>query len=178
MINQPRIHYLAKKYAEQFNIPSRLKAIDKNFYLRVLKKDTVNLKQLRETRPRLDAENIEESIYNSVRWKIPISKLIALNPGDNFVSVNHRKGPQLIPKIIHQVWLGASLPPVKEYFYKKAKKVYPDYEVKLYRNENITREKFPLTYDILQTLLEFNKRSPYNKFATVTDIVRHEILYH
>ena len=37
---------------------------------------------------------------------------------------------------------------------------------------------FPYTFDILNTLIAFNKHSPYNKLATVTDILRHEILYH
>ena len=31
---------------------------------------------------------------------------------------------------------------------------------------------------MIQTLIKFNKRSPYNKLASVTDILRHEVLYH
>jgi hypothetical protein len=95
------------------------------------------------------------------------------------VSVDERRGPDLIPKIIHQVWLGTSdLPPAKKYCYEKAKKLYPSYEVKLWREENVTREAFPMTYELIRTLIDFNKRSPYNKLASVTDIMRHEILYH
>lgn len=56
--------------------------------------------------------------------------------------------------------------------------MYPEYEIKLWREENITREAFPLAYDVIKTLINFNKRSPYNKLASVTDIIRHEILYH
>ena len=33
------------------------------------------------------------------------------------VSVEDKEGPDLIPKIIHQVWLGGKLPPAKKYFY-------------------------------------------------------------
>lgn len=54
--------------------------------------------------------------------------------------------------------------------------VYPNYAVKLWREENLTRENFPLTHSLLQNLIEFNKHSPYNKLATVTDIIRYELL--
>lgn len=44
--------------------------------------------------------------------------MLASNPGNEFISVDDRKGPPLIPKVIHQVWLGTSdLPPAKKYFY-------------------------------------------------------------
>lgn len=66
--------------------------------------------------------------------KIPFSKILSLNPGNDFVSVDNRTGPNFIPKIIHQAWLGTNyLPPAKEYFFKKTKKMYPNYEVKLWR---------------------------------------------
>ncbi len=54
--------------------------------------------------------------------------------------MDERQGPDLIPKVIHQVWLGSKeLPPAKKYFFLKAKKIYPDYEVKLWREYNITK---------------------------------------
>ena len=34
-----------------------------------------------------------------------------------------------------------------------------------------------MTYDVITTIINFNKHSPYNKLASVTDIMRHEILY-
>ena len=118
-------------------------------------------------------------MHNIIKWKIPFSKMIALNTGDEFTPVDDKEGPNLIPKVIHQVWLGSkALPPAKIYFLKKTTKIYPNYEIKLWREENITRELFPLTYNVIQNLIQFNKKSPFNKLATVTDIVRHELLYH
>ena len=99
------------------------------------------------------------------------------NDAKDFVSVDDRNGHDLIPKIVHQVWLGSSIPPAKQYFIEKVKKMYPTYEVKVWRENNVTRELFPTTYDRIQTLLAFNKHSPFNKLASVTDIMRHEILY-
>ena len=54
---------------------------------------------------------------------------------------------------------------------------HPDYEYYLWTEHNITRENFPVSYDLMQTLLEFNKKSPYNKMAMVADIARNEIVY-
>lgn len=79
--------------------------------------------------------------------------MAAFNPGDDFVPVESKQGPQLIPKIIHQVWLGSKIPPAKQYFIEKTKKIYPNYELKVWREHNITKEIFPTTYDIIQNLL-------------------------
>jgi mannosyltransferase OCH1-like enzyme len=68
--------------------------------------------------------------------------------------VNDLSGPELIPRIIHQVWLGTNeLPPAKMYFFRKTQKMYPDFEVKLWRENNITRDRFPLTYDVITNLV-------------------------
>ena len=56
--------------------------------------------------------------------------------------------------------------------------MYPQYEVKLWQEVNITKAYFKETYDVIQTIIKFNKHSPYNKLATVTDIMRHQIVYY
>lgn len=42
--------------------------------------------------------------------------MAAFNPGEDFVPVQERKGPELIPRVIHQVWLGSEIPSAKKYF--------------------------------------------------------------
>lgn len=79
-------------------------------------------------------------------FDIAFDKQIVFNPGNKFISVNDKKGPNLIPKIIHQAWLGSKLGIVQEYFLSKTKMVYPDYEIKLWQENNITRKNFPLTF--------------------------------
>jgi mannosyltransferase OCH1-like enzyme len=59
--------------------------------------------------------------------------MIVFNEGDEFVPFDKKGGEPLIPKIIHQAWLGGELPPVKAYFFKKAGVVYPSYELKLWK---------------------------------------------
>ena len=76
---------------------------------------------------------IQEQLLAIIGYKIPFSKIVAFNQGEDFVSIDDKKGPNLIPKIIHQVWLGSKLPPAKLYFYEKTKKMYPSYEVKLWQ---------------------------------------------
>lgn len=66
------------------------------------------------TRVRLECEEVQETIHNLLKWKIPFRKALAFNHGDEFIPVDKQTGPEIIPKVIHQVWLGTSdLPPAK-----------------------------------------------------------------
>jgi hypothetical protein len=47
----------------------------------------------------------------------------------------------------------------------------------VWTNADITRDNFPLTYDLIQTLFEFDRRSPSDKMAMISDIMRLEVLY-
>lgn len=42
-------------------------------------------------------------------------------------------------------------------------KLYPDYSFKIWNQENITRKNFPLTYDLLQTLIRIEAISKHSK---------------
>jgi hypothetical protein len=179
-IIEPRFLYIIKKYSSQWNAPRRAAIVPHQAILKIFRWEKLDRKQLSNTRARLECEEVFETIHNLLKWKIPFSKVIALNNGDEWVPADVRteKEPALIPRIIHQVWLGTKeLPPAKKYLLQKTKMLYPDYEIKLWGKDNITLEKFPLTYDVVNNLLAFNKVSPYSKLATVTDILRHEILY-
>lgn len=57
------------------------------------------------------------------------------------------------------------------------RKLYPNFEHKLWTNENITRENFPLSYDLIQNLFKIDKFTRYSRMATVADVMRHEIMY-
>ena len=166
-----------KKNVDLWNIGLRIDVMPKNLTIRTNKWEEVNRYQFKKTRSRLDSYKTLSFISEIYNHKIPFSKLVAYNDAKDFVSVDERKGPDLIPRVIHQVWLGSSIPPAKQYFIDKTKRMYPAYEVKVWREDNVTRELFPNTFDRIQTLLSFNKRSPFNKLASVTDIMRHEILY-
>ena len=52
-----------------------------------------------------------------IAYRVPFPKIVAFNEGHDFVSVDDKKGPELIPRKIHQVWIGSALPPAKQYMY-------------------------------------------------------------
>lgn len=69
------------------------------------------------------------------------------------------------------------MPEFKKYLIQKARNDHPDYEYFLWTQSNITRENFPLTYDIVTTIMSFEEKSPYGKMAMVADLLRYQIVY-
>lgn len=59
----------------------------------------------------------------------------------------------------------------------KLRDAHPDYEYFLWREENITRENFPEGYDLMQTIMDWDTRSPYNKMSVISDIIRSEAVH-
>jgi mannosyltransferase OCH1-like enzyme len=81
--------------------------------------------------------------------------------------LNQQEFAQIVPKKIHQIWLGSPLP--KKYFsYQKSWQVHnPDYEYKLWTEK-----------DILDLELHNEKQYKASKnFGVKSDIARYEILY-
>ena len=94
--------------------------------------------QLTITRNRISGFPLADSFDYLLKYGLPFPEIVAFNEGKDFVSVDDQAGPDLIPRKIHQVWLGGPMPPVKNYLYEKTKKIYPSYEVKLWGSTNIT----------------------------------------
>lgn len=65
----------------------------------------------------------------------------------------------------------------KSYFFEKTQKMFPHYEMKLWGEANITKEAFPHTYEILRNLFKIQNKN-HNKLASISAIMRHEILFH
>jgi glycosyl transferase family 25 len=82
-----------------------------------------------------------------------------------------------IPKKIHQVWIGSdpeSLPMHKKLYMTSFKKIMPSYEYKLWTDEDITNENFPITIKYLEKISQLNSQS---KYACMCDLMRLEIIY-
>ena len=77
--------------------------------------------------------------------------------------------PQSVPKIIHQIWIGPHTPPWKwiNSFKIDFKNQFPDWEYRLWREEDIAQLKM-LNQDLYQQ---------ENVFSGKTDILRYELLY-
>ncbi|MEX0594917.1 MAG: glycosyltransferase [Candidatus Paceibacterota bacterium] len=73
----------------------------------------------------------------------------------------------MIPKKIHQIWVGPNPLPIRSVGYiEKIKSLHPEYEYRLWTNVDVTPENFVNYEYILQA----------NNFAQKADIMRYEIL--
>jgi len=81
--------------------------------------------------------------------------------------MQYQKTP-LIPKIMHQIWLGSSnIPPLYQHYLDECKKLHPDWEFKFWSDKDI--DELGLEYrDIYDKARNYSSRS---------DIARYEILY-
>ncbi len=74
----------------------------------------------------------------------------------------------IIPKTIHQIWLGKSpMPKNYQYFLETWRQHHPDWQIKVWNQEDILKENFP-NIDLF-----FLARS----YAEQADIARYEIIY-
>jgi hypothetical protein len=134
-IHEPAYLYNLKKFSHIWNAPRKAVIVPGQALLHIFRWEKIDKQQLQRTWTRLECEDVFESMHNLLKWKIPFSKMLAFNNGQEFVPAEERMKtmPALIPRIIHQVWLGTNEPPpAKQYLYKKTKLLYPNYEVKLW----------------------------------------------
>lgn len=78
-----------------------------------------------------------------------------------------------IPPIIHQIWIGKSIPPIIKLYMNTFKK-QKGFIYKLWCNQDINKENFPITYKYIKRLLSKKKII----YAMIADLMRLEILYH
>lgn len=59
----------------------------------------------------------------------PVREMVVLNDGQEEKSLSSRKGmPELIPRKIHQVWVGGEVPAFKQFLMKRLRDAHPKYE--------------------------------------------------
>ena len=108
--------------------------------------------------------------------------------------VSKKKDSSPIPKKLHFIWLGPKQPPYLKKFMKTFETHAPGYEQRLWGDDDITKKNFPITYDTIQTIRNFQgekikeytnqktmlktKGDPYtySKYAQVSDLMRYEIV--
>lgn len=90
----------------------------------------------------------------------------------------------MIPRFVHQIWIGHQPPPVYyELFQDSFRRYLPGFGYRLWREEDITVENFPLTYRSIQKARQLHGQrtksgKTYSKWAQVADLMRLEIIYH
>jgi len=101
-----------------------------------------------------------------------------------------------IPKKVHLIWIGERDPPdyFTKYFMTSFQKFMSEFEIKLWRNKDLTKKNFPLTWKYIQKAKRIHgkqliddegnkmydkdhKPLTHNKYAQITDLMRLEIVY-
>jgi len=103
-----------------------------------------------------------------------------------------------IPKKVHLIWIGNNEYPdyFEKYYLPSFYKYLPEFEIKIWKNKDLTRKNFPKTIDyirqakklhgkplyneedkIMYSDPELKKPMTYSKFAQITDLMRLEIVY-
>lgn len=78
-----------------------------------------------------------------------------------------------IPKIIHQIWIGAKIPAVLAKYMSTFKNM-EGYHYKVWRNKDLKEVNFPYTWKYIEKLLN----APKVTYAMIADLMRLEILFH
>jgi hypothetical protein len=86
-----------------------------------------------------------------------------------------------IPKIINQIWFGKPLAEnsVRYHLMKNVEKLalYNGYQYKLWTNNDLFYENFPLVWEFIQLAIEKGEELEQSRFAQVADLARLEILH-
>jgi hypothetical protein len=69
------------------------------------------------------------------------------------------------------------MPVAKKAIHEMNRARYSDWEFKIWGEANITREKFPRSYDLLRNIQKVDKGLRFSKLATMADVLRHEVVY-
>ena len=92
-----------------------------------------------------------------------------------------RSAKNNIPKKIHQVWIGGPLPGIQQLYIDTVKKINPDWDHKLWGNDELNETNFPITWKFIQKSLAIGIEHFGNekkRYAQVCDMMRLEILFH
>ena len=88
-----------------------------------------------------------------------------------------RNAPKIIPPIIHQIWVGTQK--ISEFKMKLRSsiiKANPNFQVLLWKSQNITKQLLPINYNLIQLIMEKNKDKTVSLMAMAADLMRYELL--
>lgn len=57
------------------------------------------------------------------------------------------------------------------------KKMYPNFHFKLWTQQNISKQNFPRSFDLLLNILGSDTNSSFSKVSTAVYVMRNELLY-
>lgn len=113
------------------------------------------------------SEMNQKTIDQMIKLKSRFDTYKEIYNKNNLSKINTSSKP-IIPKKIHQIWLGSPFPKEFKYITEKWIKLHPDWEYKLWTDKDVS-DLFPL----------YNQEIYYKSrnFGEKSDILRYEILY-
>ena len=141
---------------------------------------TLNAGELSEKKELLQfykaTQDICKKIYNNKG-----SSLRKLEREHYFHEKPYLKYSKRITPIIHQIWFGSPLGKntVRYNLMNGVRKVAEEngFQYKIWTNDELTLENFPLTWYYMQTAIETGDEIGQSRFAQVADLARYEILH-
>lgn len=88
---------------------------------------------------KIDSYAMTYSMDHLVQNGIPMSDFAVFNPGLEYEPYTTRNKPQLIPKIVHVIWIQGQMSKIKATIFKMNQALYPDWTFKIWSKDNITR---------------------------------------
>lgn len=84
----------------------------------------------------------------------------------------------MIPKILHQIWIGNTIPDAQKALCMNNEKVIgKNWEYRLWGNEDLNENNFPHTWKYIQKSFAYGKKRGKIWYAQISDLMRYEILY-
>lgn len=137
----------------------------------------------------VDLKNQKKPLRNvKTTAKLSLLLFIFINSCQSFK--NQAQAPMLIPKRVHQIWIGSNeIPEFISIYRESFSRNMPEFLYRLWTNTDITRENFPLTYDYILKSVHAGidlygenpklwMNVPAKKLAQIADLMRYEIIYH
>lgn len=90
-----------------------------------------------------------------------------------------QKGGGTIPKIVHQIWFGSTVPEWRKYLFDLNASICAKcgYQYKLWTEDMRTNAFFESTHGYQRDAIKFGKEQEQSRWAQVADLARIEILY-
>ena len=106
-----------------------------------------------------------------------------------------KKWESPIPRKVHIIWIGNNdFPDYFKYFLKTFEENFKEFDIKIWNNNDLKKENFPITYEYIQKAKKLHGKQmydrdgkkmyninmepiTYSKWAQITDLMRLEIIY-
>lgn len=106
------MEWFIKRNSHIFDVPNRI-ILHRNLIIHTDSWEEVDREQLRRQAFKTDSYAMTYNMDHLVQNGIPMSEFAVYNPGLEYEPYTLRKKPNLIPKIVHVIWIEGTMPLTK-----------------------------------------------------------------